>query len=120
MVRENRKIIAVAGLVLLAIVLLIWFLKPTAQTGDTRPAHPAVPENMQQDATASVASTAVSTRTGSGLPELAPSLRGTDIDCPLQVDKAGQLVLTIGIRNCFDYFFTVNLEIEMFIEAFEK
>jgi lipase chaperone LimK len=38
------------------------------------------------------------------MPTLAPSLRGTEIDCPLQVDKKGQLVLTIGIRNCFDYF----------------
>lgn len=106
MVRENRKIIAVAGLVLLAIVLLIWFLKPAAQTGDSRPTQAAVAENMQQNATASVASTAGHTSPASGLPELASSLRGTEIDCPLQVDKAGQLILTIGIRNCFDYFFS--------------
>ncbi|AXI04709.1 lipase chaperone [Aquirhabdus parva] len=40
------------------------------------------------------------------MPVLANSLQGTEVDCPLQVDGQGQLVLTIGIRNCFDYFFS--------------
>jgi lipase chaperone LimK len=38
------------------------------------------------------------------LPTLAPSLQGTDIDCPLQTDPQGQLVLSGAIRTCFDYF----------------
>ncbi|SPL72418.1 lipase secretion chaperone [Acinetobacter stercoris] len=38
------------------------------------------------------------------MPVLAPSLRGTEVNCPLQVNTKGQLVLSMGIRDCFDYF----------------
>ncbi|MBH2001078.1 MAG: lipase secretion chaperone [Moraxellaceae bacterium] len=40
------------------------------------------------------------------IPNLAPSLQGTEIDCPIQVDANGKLILTVGIRSCFDYFFS--------------
>ncbi|WP_333668303.1 lipase secretion chaperone [Acinetobacter guillouiae] len=38
------------------------------------------------------------------MPTLAPSLQGTEVNCPLQVDTKGQLILSRGIRDCFDYF----------------
>lgn len=37
---------------------------------------------------------------------LAPSLRGTDIDCTLEMDEHGNLMATLGVRRCFDYFFS--------------
>lgn len=37
---------------------------------------------------------------------LAPSLRGTDIDCTLELDEQGQLMATMKVRRCFDYFFS--------------
>jgi lipase chaperone LimK/cbb3-type cytochrome oxidase subunit 3 len=40
------------------------------------------------------------------MPILAPSLQGTEIDCPIQVDGNGKLILTVGLRSCFDYFFS--------------
>ncbi|RZI86738.1 MAG: lipase chaperone [Rubrivivax sp.] len=40
------------------------------------------------------------------LPVLPPSLNGTEIDCPLEVDNMGKLVLNMGVRRCFDYFFS--------------
>lgn len=40
------------------------------------------------------------------MPIFAKSLNGTEIDCPIQVDKNGNLILTVGIKSCFDYFFS--------------
>lgn len=37
---------------------------------------------------------------------LAPSLRGTDIDCTLELDDQGKLLATMRVRRCFDYFFS--------------
>lgn len=44
---------------------------------------------------------------GSSAPvSLSPSLRGTDIDCTLELDEQGKLMATVGVRRCFDYFFS--------------
>ena len=106
MIRENRKIIAGIAMVMVAVALLIWFLKPSSQITDNQSTQVSIPDNMQQHGTAVNAAGPTHTKGATGIPELAPSLRGTEIDCPIQVDKAGQLILSIGIRNCFDYFFS--------------
>ena len=76
----------------------VWQLKPTS-TPLSNVQPPAAPAS----APTPLILTAGQTVHGP-LPTLAPSLRGTEIDCPLKVDGQGQLILTIGIRNCFDYF----------------
>lgn len=44
---------------------------------------------------------------GSSTPiSLAHSLRGTDIDCTLEVNEQGKLMATMRVRRCFDYFFS--------------
>lgn len=40
------------------------------------------------------------------LPTMAPSLMGTEVDCSLELDKQGRLMATLGVRRCFDYFFS--------------
>lgn len=106
MAKENRKIIAGIVVVIVAVALLIWWLKPGGQTGDSQATQVTAPDSMQPNSTGPTATGAAQAHSASGIPELAASLRGTEIDCPLQVDKAGQLILSIGIRNCFDYFFS--------------
>lgn len=52
---------------------------------------------------------------------LAPSLRGTEIDGGLEVDAAGNLLLTEDVRALFDYFLSVHgeLELEEIVRALE-
>lgn len=39
-----------------------------------------------------------------GLEQLPPSLRGTEVDGALEVDAGGNLKVTLGVRQVFDYF----------------
>lgn len=104
MAKDRVKIIALIVVVLLVVVLIIWLLKPKASLSGGEPTSTPASASLQQPPTAG--NGASSTTDVSGVPDLAASLRGTEIDCPLQVDKQGQLILTIGIRSCFDYFFS--------------
>lgn len=58
--------------------------------------------------------TAVGKPTGSnfrtGLEDLPASLRGTDVDGSLEEDAAGNLKITRGVRNLFDYFLSARGE----------
>ena len=100
----KRTTLIVSLVVLLMIVVAaIWLLKPKSidtMTSSTTTTSTQVQTNLTNPDVATAAHDLVP----GPMPTLAPSLRGTEIDCPLQVDKKGQLVLTIGIRNCFDYF----------------
>jgi lipase chaperone LimK len=97
----------IAGFILLFILVIwgVWQLKPKSESdtssGSTKSLASQVQPSLGLNAPQAVAANAL---VPGPMPTLAPSLRGTEIDCPLQVDKKGQLVLTIGIRNCFDYF----------------
>ncbi|WP_038343766.1 lipase secretion chaperone [Acinetobacter sp. A47] len=98
----NNKTISlciILGLLLL-LTLIYWIIKP--ETPATM--HPANPQAQQY----SLKSNLTNTQDGQKekLPVLAASLQGTEIDCPIQVDANGKLILTAGIRSCFDYFFS--------------
>lgn len=105
--KDSRKALGVIAVVVVLAGLLIWLLKPAVNQA-VQPAATGKAGSVQAASSSIPAITGNSpyANSGRGLPELAPSLQGTEIDCPLQVDKEGQLVLTIGIRNCFDYFFS--------------
>lgn len=105
-----KKILEKGGLVIgitifcLVIILMIWQLKPKST-------EILVSQNV---GTLQKASAAINTPTAvqmslnpkpvAQLPTLAPSLRGTEVDCSLAINQEKQLILTTGIRNCFDYF----------------
>lgn len=100
--KKTALIISLVTLLIL-VIAAIWFLKPKSvdsTTTTTSQSSTQTPTELVGMTTATPAKDLVP----GPMPTLAPSLRGTEIDCPLQVDKNGQLVLTIGIRNCFDYF----------------
>lgn len=100
-----KKIALILSLAVLLLLVIgaIWLLKPKAATQLT--SSTAETTTQTQTELASTAQPTPAQQLVPGpMPTLAPSLRGTEIDCPLQVDKHGQLVLTIGIRNCFEYF----------------
>ncbi|MBC7751458.1 MAG: lipase secretion chaperone [Candidatus Saccharibacteria bacterium] len=106
MLTPNKKYGLIIGLVVFALLIFwaILILKPKKMNSESS----ATTQSTAQSQVA-LANTALSTSGQQKLvpgpmPTLAPSLRGTEIDCPLKVDSKGQLVLTIGIRNCFDYF----------------
>lgn len=104
MAKDRVKIIVLLAVVLLVAVLLVWLLKPKTTLSDATSTSTQASASLQHSITAG---NGMSTTPGAnGIPELAASLRGTEIDCPLQVDKQGQLILMIGIRSCFDYFFS--------------
>lgn len=98
----NNKTMIWSGVVLLFIVLIMiyWTFKPDTQ--DQRSEENL--HSLQQVENKNL--TNGNDQATGKMPTLAPSLQGTDIDCPLQVDTNGKLVLTVGIRSCFDYFFS--------------
>ncbi|ENU30453.1 hypothetical protein F991_01849 [Acinetobacter sp. CIP-A165] len=99
---NNKTIILVSVACLFIILALIyWAFKPSVQD-----------QSSQNDLhTQSLMKNNIlpngenESKTGK-MPTLAPSLQGTQIDCPIQVDAKGKLILTVGIRSCFDYFFS--------------
>ena len=93
-------------LVVLFLVGIVWYLKPETNTVTAPSSSNSALQNQQSLSTvASVSDTNQQVLKFHGvMPELAPSLRGTAVNCPLQVDTKGQLVLSRGIRDCFDYF----------------
>ncbi len=103
----NHKIYIAFGLTFFAFILLVlWLFKPQPPLPHPQSNNNATaatpPQAMNTDV---VMPTNNNGLTAHGpLPTLAASLQGTEIDCPLEVDKQGKLVLNIGIRSCFDYF----------------
>lgn len=99
-INHKTIILGVITSVLLLLVLIYYVFKPEAQNQiqnqnnlTQQPIKPFVENNFEND------------KQGK-LPTLAASLQGTEIDCPIQVDAKGKLILTVGIRSCFDYFFS--------------
>lgn len=99
----NNKTISIVliACLLLLLALIYWIFKPDPQNTQQAP-------NQQAQSQVSENSLESSPQTNlkGKMPVLASSLRGTEIDCPIQVDANGKLVLTVGIRSCFDYFFS--------------
>lgn len=105
MLKINKKIMASFLCIGIVLVAFVWLFKPSGNSENI--------QNTTQIGTLDQPSTlnGVNTNTektlqGKTLPTLSSSLAGSEIDCPLQVDAKGQLVLTKGIRDCFDYFFS--------------
>lgn len=99
----NNKTISIVliACLLLLLALIYWIFKPDAQNSQ----H--VPNQQAQSQVSENGLEAGPQNNQKGkMPELASSLRGTEIDCPIQVDANGKLILTVGIRSCFDYFFS--------------
>lgn len=102
---KQKKITLIAVLILavLLVAFAIWQLKPGSVPVATNTLVPtAAPQVIVVGD--SMPLSAVHGAVHGPLPTLAPSLRGTQVDCPIQLDSQGHLVLTVGIRNCFDYF----------------
>lgn len=104
-VNRYRKFLLL-GLVVLFLVGIVWYLKPeTHAVSDVSRSNSTIQNQQSVNTVASVSDTNQQVLKFHGvMPELAPSLRGTEVNCPLQVDTKGQLVLSRGIRDCFDYF----------------
>ncbi|MDV2438469.1 lipase secretion chaperone [Acinetobacter gerneri] len=101
MLKNNKKIAVLVGALLVVLIGLIYFLKPSVE-------HSVL--GTEVVAKSSKAFTAGSSTTqvvsNQGLPSLSKSLDGTQLDCPIKLDKDGKLILSKGIRDCFDYFFS--------------
>lgn len=100
--RINSKLLifSLISILLIVLGLIYWFFKPEAGLAQSRNS-----DSQSQNVTENYA-LAMSDSKNTTLPTLSPSLKGTEIDCPIQVDANGNLVLTVGIRSCFDYFFS--------------
>ncbi|EPH35468.1 hypothetical protein GCM10025882_24590 [Acinetobacter gyllenbergii] len=99
----NNKTISLVLIVclLLLLALIYWIFKPDAQNTPHEPSQQAQSQLIGNGFEAGQQN-----NQKGKMPELAASLRGTEIDCPIQVDANGKLILTVGIRSCFDYFFS--------------
>ncbi|SEO16320.1 lipase secretion chaperone [Acinetobacter sp. yr461] len=86
-------------LIIIFLGLIYWFFKPDHQnlTSSSSDKSDSYTESKYSQESISP---------NKGTPQLSASLQGTEIDCPIQVDKQGKLILTVGIRSCFDYFFS--------------
>ena len=101
---KKKTLIIGLAVFLILIVAMIWLLKPTSEEVKTSSSAQSTSQSETSSAMNALSTTAQQKLVSGAMPTLAPSLRGTEINCPVQVDKAGQLVITIGIRHCFDYF----------------
>ncbi|GAC1377037.1 MAG: lipase secretion chaperone [Aquirhabdus sp.] len=101
--KKTALIISLVALLIL-VIAAIWLLKPKNVDSTTTTTTSQSSTQTSTKLAGMTTATPAKDLVPGPMPTLAPSLRGTEIDCPLQVDKGGQLVLTIGIRNCFDYF----------------
>jgi lipase chaperone LimK len=105
---KKKLYIVIMALIVVAFIMGIWLLKPKEKNIATRPTSSVTTAQSNTQpmlANTNELSTPNLSATGP-LSKLAPSLQGTQIDCPLEVDQKGQLILTNGIRRCFDYFFS--------------
>ncbi len=94
-----------------ALIALLWWLKPgNAKPLTYAPANPTatIAGNAQLapsynsnpvQSNNNVNSTTLNTA-------LAPSLKDTQVDCDLQADPTGNLILNSNIHHCFEYFLT--------------
>ena len=99
-INHKTIVFGVITSVLLLLLLIYYAFKPEAQTQNQNINTQTIqPENT-------VLESATANNKQGKLPTLASSLQGTEIDCPIQVDANGKLILTVGIRSCFDYFFS--------------
>ncbi|XID74587.1 lipase secretion chaperone [Alkanindiges sp. WGS2144] len=104
----HKKQVLTIGLLSLVIVLgigLLLWLKPADSTPDSTALQVSHSSDMMSpientDAPIAPSSTAPLTLDGS----LATSLQGTEIDCAIQADASGKLVLNINVKRCFEYF----------------
>ncbi|ENW79727.1 lipase chaperone [Acinetobacter sp. ANC 3929] len=99
----NNKTISLILIVclLLLLALIYWIFKPDTQNTE----HP-LNQQTQSQIMGNTSETSQQNNQKGKMPVLAASLQGTEIDCPIQVDSNGKLILTVGIRSCFDYFFS--------------
>ncbi|WP_171264320.1 lipase secretion chaperone [Acinetobacter sp. ANC 3832] len=99
--------------VLISFLFIFWYLKPEdqknivteSQVRETSPNKDG--ENLDHSLTINGNEPL---KFKGNMPTLAPSLSGTEVNCPLKVDDNGQLLLTRGIRDCFDYFLSSSGE----------
>ncbi|WP_375038379.1 lipase secretion chaperone [Acinetobacter sp. RW6] len=86
-------------LIIIFLGLIYWFFKPDHQNLTSSSSNKSDSYTESKYSQESISP-------NKGTPQLSASLQGTEIDCPIQVDKQGKLILTVGIRSCFDYFFS--------------
>lgn len=100
----NNKtiIVSLITLLLLLLILIYWVFSPE----NINQADDLNNKNLQQQSTRNNLNNQDENSSKGKMPILASSLQGTEIDCPIQVDSNGKLILTVGIRSCFDYFFS--------------
>jgi lipase chaperone LimK len=102
---KRNALIAGFAVIFVLVIWGLWQLKPKSESESSRESTTSLANPVQSSQSPAIVQAVPANKMVAGpMPTLAPSLRGTEIDCPLQVDKKGQLVLTIGIRSCFDYF----------------
>lgn len=103
MFKRNLKTIILC-IFILVLTLLIWWT--TSDQKNSEQILPNSQSSRSNETAENVQSRKKSLSHGGQLPSLAYSLSGTQIDCPIEINTSGQLLLTSGIRNCFDYFFS--------------
>lgn len=101
MLKNNKKIAVLISVLVVVLIALIYFFKPSGE-------HAALGSGIATKSSDAFSTASPTTQMASnqGLPSLSKSLDGTQIDCPIKVDKDGKLILSKGIRDCFDYFFS--------------
>ena len=100
----NRKI-SILLILIIFIFLMLWYLKPQKDSNLVPHVSDLPTNEIQNSEVAKENKLDTQALKFHGImPILAPSLQGTEVNCPLQVDAKGQLILSRGIRDCFDYF----------------
>lgn len=99
---RNMTLMVLAYCLLVAAVagLPWWLYEQSDATEPPELASPPASEAAATTLTASRSAPAVAT----GLEELPKSLAGTEVSCAVETTADGHLLISIGLRHCFDYF----------------
>lgn len=102
------NLIALMLLVILVITAIIIGLKPdTAPTVlNPQSSQPARADALLDQSSAPSSQVPAPDQHTASAQALAASLQGTQIDCAIDADSTGQLILNPNIRRCFEYFLT--------------
>lgn len=106
---KKKYLLATTLVVVLAIAVtsLILWLKPDNPSTLSAQDVPVTTQSHAQQTTSLQDPAAVKISSPTEAAEgLSASLQDTEVDCALEATSAGQLVLNVNIRRCFEYFLT--------------
>lgn len=101
---QKKATLALVGLLLVFVAVVLWVARDKSSTAETAMPGPGTADSKAMVTQALAQSRTAAGRFTTGLEGIPKSLRDTEVDGELAVDENGNLKITRGVRQTFDYF----------------